>query len=100
MIKPFTLDTLRRDYRDRILAIAEKQGVDNVRVFGSYARGDQTEDSDIDFLFTCRPGTDLMDLGGLLWRLEELLGKKVDIATDGGLSPHLKDRILEEATPL
>ena len=66
MSQKLTLELLRSLYRDRILAIADRQGVDNVRVFGSYARGDQTEDSDIDFLFTCRPKTDLMDLGGCI----------------------------------
>ncbi len=100
MTQKLTLDLLRSQYRDRILAIASHYGVKNVRVFGSYARGDQTENSDIDFLFTRLPGTDLMDLGGLYTDLESLLPAPIDVVTEGGLYPEMKDRILSEAVPL
>ncbi len=95
-----TLETLRQEHRDRILSIAARRGVKNIRIFGSMARGEQTKESDIDFLYTRLPQTDLMDLGGLLWELEELLGRKVDIVSDTALSPHMRERVLQEAVPL
>lgn len=86
--------------RDEILRIAAKHGARNVRVFGSVARGEATEQSDVDFLVDMEPGRSLFDLGGLHFDLEELLGRKVDIETTGGISPYLKDRILAEARHL
>jgi predicted nucleotidyltransferase len=56
----------------------------NVRVVGSVARGEDTENSDIDFLVDTAPGTTLFDIGGLYEDLEELLGVSVDIVTSGG----------------
>ena len=89
-----------RKNRAAILRIAARHGARKVRVFGSVARGEATADSDIDFLVEMEPGRSLFDLGGLHADLEELLGCKVDVVTDGGISPYLKDRILTEARPL
>jgi hypothetical protein len=86
--------------RDAILRLAEHHGATNVRVFGSVARGEEGPDSDIDLLVTMGNGRSYFDLVGLWQDLEELLGRKVDVVTDGGLSPYLKDRILAEAVPL
>jgi predicted nucleotidyltransferase len=86
--------------RSEILRIAARHGARKVRVFGSVARSEATADSDIDFLVEMEPGRSLFDLGGLHADLEELLGCKVDVVTDGGISPYLKDRILSEARPL
>lgn len=86
--------------RPAILRIAARHGARKVRVFGSAARGEATADSDIDFLVEMEPGRSLFDLGGLHTDLEELLGCKVDVVTDSGISPYLKDRILAEARPL
>jgi len=86
--------------RSAILRIAAKYGARNVRVFGSVARGEATAESDIDFLVEMESGRSLFDLGGLHADLEELLGCQVDVVTDGGVSPYLKDRILAEAQPL
>lgn len=94
-----TLHTLRAE-RDRILRLAEKRGAHNVRVFGSVARGDAGPESDIDFLVDVRPGTSLLDLGGLLVDLEELLGRHVDVVTERGLREPTRRRVLEEAVPL
>ncbi|MEC4802927.1 MAG: nucleotidyltransferase family protein [Jaaginema sp. PMC 1079.18] len=91
------LETLQQK-RPEILEIAAKHGAFNVRVFGSVARGEETPQSDIDFLVDY----DLAKItpwfpGGLLMDLQDLLGRKVDIVTEQGISPWLKERILAEA---
>ena len=86
--------------RTEILQIAAKHGARNVRVFGSTARGSATDDSDVDILVELDDGRSLLDQVGLQQELEELLGRKVDVVVEGGISPHLEDRILSEAVPL
>jgi uncharacterized protein len=68
-----------------------------VRVFGSVARHEANEQSDIDFLVDMEPGRSLMDQGGLLMDLRELLGREVDVVTEKGLYWLLRRRILKEA---
>ncbi len=87
-------------HRDKLLAIAAGHGASNVRVFGSVARGADKEGSDIDVLVNVRKGTSLFGLVGLQLEMEEVLGVKVDLCTEGGLHPELKDRILSEARPI
>ena len=89
------------DQRSQILAIAEKHGTYNVRVFGSVARGEATEDSDIDFLvdYNLEKITPWFP-GGLLIDLERLLNRKVDIATVDMLKERIRDRVLHEAVLL
>lgn len=91
---------LLHEKRDRILELAAKHGAANVRVFGSAARGDASEASDLDLLVAMEAGRTLLDLVGLWQDLEELLGCKVHVLTDGGVSPHLQDKIYSEARPL
>lgn len=86
--------------RAAILALAGQHGARNVRVFGSIARGEAETTADIDLLVDLEEGRSLLDLVALWQDLEELLGCKVDVLTDGGLSPYLRDRILSEARPL
>jgi len=86
--------------RQEILEIAASHGMRNVRVFGSVARGDARLDSDLDLLVDVEPGRTLLDVIGLEQDLEQLLGRKVDVVTEGGLSPYLQQRILAEASPL
>lgn len=69
-------------------------------MFGSVARGTADEASDIDFLVDLEPGRSLLDLGGLLMDLRELLGANVDVATPAMLKPRIRERILREAVPL
>ncbi len=88
------------DKRDEIIAIAAKHRAGNVRVFGSVARGDADEDSDVDFLVVLHPETSLMDHAALLVELEELLGRKVDVVPERCLRPRARARILKEAVPL
>ena len=93
-----TVDELGK--RDRILAIAAKHGVQRVRVFGSFARGDARADSDLDLLIDAGPQTPPWFPGGLLIDLEEELGRKVDIAEENTLHPLIRDRVLHEAIQL
>ena len=89
-----------RARREEILGTATKHGARNVRLFGSAARGDAGPASDLDFLVEMEEGRSLLDLVGLWQDLEALLGCKVDVLTDGGISPYLRDRIYAEATSL
>ena len=69
-------------------------------MFGSVARGDDRPDSDVDFLIDMEPGRSLLDIGGLLMELRELLGRNVDVVTERGLKPRIRERVLKEAVPL
>jgi hypothetical protein len=91
---------LIQDKKEDILRIAQRHGARNVRIFGSVARGEADEQSDIDFLVDMEPGRSLLDLGGLLMDLQELLGRDVDVVTEDGIYWLLRRRILKEAVPL
>jgi len=91
---------LLKEKRELILAIAAKRGARNVRVFGSVARGDYDEKSDIDFLVDMEKGRTLLDVGGLLMDLQELLGCNVDIVTEKALKARVREEILREAIPV
>ncbi len=93
------LESLRR-YRGEILDVAARHGARNVRVFGSVARGDDHEGSDVDVLIDVEPGRTLLDVIALEQDLQQLLGRNVEVLTDGGLSPYLQQRILAEAARL
>ena len=95
-----TLETLLNAKRDEILHICAKYGARNVRVFGSVARGEADEQSDIDFLVELEPGRTLFDLGGLQYDLEQLLRCRVDVVTERGLKPRIRERALREAVSL
>ena len=86
--------------KEQILALAAKYGASDVRVFGSVARGTADEQSDVDFLVKLAPGRSLFDLGGLLYELQQLLGRRVDVVTPAGLRRRIRERILEEAVPI
>lgn len=94
------LDELRSKYRTDILAIAGRRKAEDVRVFGSVARGEGDESSDIDFLVHFQPEASLFDHGGLYADLEQLLGCKIDVIDDEAVKPRLKSRIFSEAVPL
>jgi uncharacterized protein len=95
-----TLDRTVHTRRDEILALAAKHGARRVRLFGSVARGDFGPESDVDVLVDLEPGRSLLDLGGLLMDLQELLGCRVDVVTEAGLRPRIRERVLREAIPL
>lgn len=86
--------------RAEILRLAAEYGARNVRVFGSVARGESEPTSDVDFLVEFEPGRSLLDHGGLLMDLQELLGCKVDVVSEGGMRPRMRERVLKEAVAL
>lgn len=86
--------------RKSILRLAKRYGVTDIRVFGSVVRGDDTPESDIDFLVELEPTRSLFDVGGLLLELENLLGCKVDVLTEKSLHWYIRDQVLSEARPL
>jgi len=91
---------LLQEKRDQILQVAAERGASNIRVFGSVARGEAGPESDIDLLVDLESDRSLLDLGGLLSDLEDLLGCRVDIVTEKGLHWYIRDRVLAEAKPL
>ena len=95
-----TLEELRRTKREQILQLAASYGARNVRLFGSVARGDNSPSSDIDFLVDLDPDGSLMDLGGLLMDLQEMLHARVDVATERILRPKVRERAVRDAVPL
>jgi uncharacterized protein len=86
--------------RDDILNIAARHGAYNVRVFGSVARGEDRPDSDVDLLVDVRTTTSSWFPAGLILDLEQILGRQVEIVTEKGLNPHLREQVLREAVLL
>ena len=86
--------------RKDILRLAKRYGVTEMSVFGSTARGEDTPESDIDFLVELEPGRSLFNVGGLLLDLESLLGCKVDVVTEKSLHWYIREKVLSEAIPL
>ena len=95
----YTLEDLRRR-RQEILRSARRHGVRKVWVFGSVARGDRGDPSDIDFLIEFGSNRSLFDHAALWNELEDLLGCPVDVVTVKGLRDSVRDRVLAEAIPL
>jgi predicted nucleotidyltransferase len=93
------LETLRTEKKAEILHLAEVHGARNVRVFGSVARGDNGEDSDVDFLVDMDKGRTLFDLIGFRLDLEDLLHIPVEVVTTNSLR-YIRDRVLTEAQSL
>ncbi len=87
-------------YRDEILRLAAHHRASNVRVFGSFARGDAGERSDLDLLVDFDPQSSLYDRIGLKQDLEDLLGRPVDVLSPKTIHHSLRDRVLAEAVPL
>jgi predicted nucleotidyltransferase len=95
-----SIDGLLQEKCEEILRIAARRGAYNVRIFGSVARGEAEPDSDVDFLVELEPSRSLLDLGGLLMDLQDLLGCEVDVLTEAGLRDRIRQRVLSEARPL
>jgi len=86
--------------RPEILRIARKHGVQEIKVFGSAARGEALEKSDVDFLITAGDKGSPWFPGGLVADLEELLGRKVDVVEPKALRPEIRENVLHEARSL
>lgn len=95
-----TLEKLVRDRAEEIRAVAGRHGAVEVRLFGSVARHEATDVSDVDFLVLLEPGRSILDLGGLQFDLEKLLGRRVDVVTERGLKRRMRERVLKDAVPL
>ena len=93
-------DLARRIKREQILAIAARHGARNVRVFGSVARGEDGPESDVDLLVEFEPGRGLLNHAALIEELQKLLGCRVDVASNNGLKPRIRQRVMEEAVVL
>jgi predicted nucleotidyltransferase len=91
------IEDLLQEKREEILQTAAQYGAYNVRVFGSVVRGEARPDSDVDFLVEMDPHRSLLDLGGLLMDLQDLLGREVDVVTEKGLHWYIRDQVLAEA---
>ena len=89
-----------QEKRDDVLEVAHRHGVISIRVFGSVVRGEETSDSDIDFIVTTGPAVSAWFPAGLALELEELLGRPIDIVTESGLNPLLRDQVEAEAVAL
>jgi uncharacterized protein len=87
-------------HRDDIERLAREHKARNVRVFGSVARGEADEASDLDLLVDVEPDATLLDLGALLMDLQELLGCRVDIVTEEGLRERIREAVIKGAVPL
>ena len=101
-------DSVMVQTRDDIVSLLRQTKADlcrrypirRIALFGSWARGDQTTASDVDILVNLEPGRSLMDLGGLLYDLQNLFDAKVDVVTENGLRPRIREHVLHEAIPL
>jgi predicted nucleotidyltransferase len=87
-------------HRDEIRRIVAANRATNPRVFGSVARGEDREGSDLDILVDALPGMTLLDQGGIIAELEELLGVAVDVVTSGAGSERFRAAALDEAVPV
>jgi len=94
------LRTLIAARKPEILAIARRYGVSHLRLFGSVARGDEGEESDIDLLIDLASDRGLLALSGFRREVQELLGRPVDVATEHLLKDRIRPEVLCEATPL
>jgi hypothetical protein len=95
-----SLDNLRHEQRATILDLARRHGARSIRVYGSVARGQATEQSDLDLLVEWEPDRSLLDVVGLKQDLEDLLSVTVDIGSERGLHWFIRDQVLREAVPL
>lgn len=87
---------LPADVQREIIAILRRRGVALAGVFGSFARGEQRPDSDLDLLVEFEGRSSLLDMAGLKLDLQDLLGRRVDIVTPDGLSPYIRDNAMRD----
>ncbi|MBX3459585.1 MAG: nucleotidyltransferase family protein [Planctomycetes bacterium] len=88
------------ELRDEIQALASKHGAVRIRLFGSVARGEDGPEIDVDFLVQLDTDRSLLDFVNLKLDLEELLGRRVDLVAEGGISKWIRKRVLREAQPI
>ncbi len=84
------------ELKDRIIPVLQQHDVIHAAVFGSFVRGEEREDSDLDILVEFGEGKSLLDLVALKLELEDILKRKTDVVTYNGLHPDIRERVLEE----
>lgn len=94
------IQELLQKKRDEIISISASHGASNVRVFGSVARNEAEDESDIDLLVEFDPTATLFNQVALIRDLETLLGRKVDVLTENSLHWYIRDQVLAEAISL
>lgn len=92
--------SLLNEKREEILRIAKTHGAISLRVFGSYSRGEEKPDSDIDLLVELESDRSLLDVVAIKQEIEDIVQRKVDVVTEAALSPYIRDDILQEAVAL
>jgi predicted nucleotidyltransferase len=85
-----------KSQRDKIAELAEKRGVRNIRVFGSYARGDADENSDLDLLVSMDESRSLLDRIGFMHDVEDLLHMKVDVVNENALHHSIREKVIND----
>lgn len=84
------------DIQREVIAVLQRRGVAHAGVFGSFARGEQRPDSDLDLLVEFEGWSSLIDMAGLRLDLQDLLGRRVDVVTPDGLSPSIRDHVMRD----
>jgi predicted nucleotidyltransferase len=87
---------IRKNIDRKIKSFLIKEGAKRIAVFGSYARGEQTPNSDIDILVEFKERKSLLDLARIERLISEEIGISVDLLTEKSISPYLIDRIKKE----
>ncbi len=98
--KIYSIDEIKNKIKENERFLKEKYHVRGFLIFGSYAKGEQTEQSDIDLLVDFQQIIDMFDMFDLQEYLQNLFGKKVDLGTKKGLKSFIKKSILKEAIAL
>ena len=97
---PVLTSNLVREKRAAILQIAQRYGASNVRIIGSVARNQATAKSDLDLIVRFEPSHSLLDHGGLVMDLRELLGIRVDVIDEDAVGSRFRDHVMREAVAL
>ena len=99
---PLTGPTGRRvsERRRELLDVLRRHGVTDPEIFGSVARGDDREGSDLDLLVDFAPGTDILDILGIQRELEEVLGTAVDLVPRNAVKERVRTHAARDALPL
>lgn len=83
-------------HRGELREVLRRHGVTNPEIFGSAARGDDHEGSDVDILVDFPPGTSIIDIIGIQHKLEDLLGAHVDLVPRSGLKERVRVRVAKD----
>ena len=88
------------ELKSQIIPILREHDVIHAAVFGSFARGEEKEDSDLDILVELREDKSLLDLVALKLDLQEILKREIDVVTYNAIYPEIRERILREQVPI